>query len=643
MLIRNDNEQVVIPAWLKSPKGMLAFGLLIILLIKIAMGRYQAQIAISQTMIIAGSTFAGFALGWFLSPQARALRAAVGVALLLVAALFCLGDFGVPGITFTSIASWVGFVFALGYWLGQAASGFGKYLFEPPTTFGSAKWATYLYLLTNGLIGTNGIRLGLFPSPDGGLQPVHYEGDRHVLVIAPTGSGKGTTAIIPNLLTYGDAESGSILVIDPKGENALITADQRRRMGQTVHIVDPWGIASNGKAARFNPIDWLNPNDPDLTENAMILADALVMPKSGGHDPFWSEESKALLGGLILYVATEPLEEGQRHLPRVRDLLLGDGDDLKLLWQRMLDSKHHVVASTGARCLQKEERLMSNVIASAQSETLFLDAPRLRHSLMASDFTFEDLKTRGTSIYLVLPSDRLTTFSRWLRLLIQQAITVSARNIAVTPKQPVLFVLDEMPALGKLSSVETGFRLLRGYGIQFFAICQDASQLAEIYGKSWEGFIANSGVVAYHGSLDRMTASYCSALCGEATVLNFSTAVARALSFSSGSSGGKTNHSSSDSSTTTETSSASQRKLAYPDELMRLPKDRQLVFIEHHDPIIGIKQNWFDDPELRTKGVNLREIAPPPPPPAAPSPVAPAFPTRATVRTTFSTNKLSPF
>ena len=53
--------------------------------------------------------------------------------------------------------------------------------------------------------------------------PLHYTGDRHLLTVAPTRAGKGVAAIIPNLLTY----PGSALVIDPKGENAMVTALRR--------------------------------------------------------------------------------------------------------------------------------------------------------------------------------------------------------------------------------------------------------------------------------------------------------------------------------------------------------------------------------------------------------------------------------
>ncbi len=68
---------------------------------------------------------------------------------------------------------------------------------------------------------------------------------------------QGTTQIIPNLLTY----EGSMLVIDPKGENAMITAKQRMKMGHEVHIVDPWGIVD---------LDLVNEKDDAETDDVLL-------------------------------------------------------------------------------------------------------------------------------------------------------------------------------------------------------------------------------------------------------------------------------------------------------------------------------------------------------------------------------------
>jgi type IV secretion system protein VirD4 len=280
-------------------------------------------------------------------------------------------------------------------------------------------------------------------------------------------------------------------------------------------------------------------------------------------------------------------------LGRVRDLMLLDGEDIRKLFHRMTESVHHVVASTGARSLQKDDKLLSNVLASAQAQTHFLDSGRIKESLSASDFNFEDLKTGQVSIYLVLPADRLNAFGRWLRLLIQQAITVNARNIEVQPKRPILFVLDEMPALGRLSSVEQAYGLLAGFGMQLWGIVQDATQLKRIYGESWEGFVANSGTVTYFGSRDRMTAGYFSALCGMTTVWNFSSAISHA--FGNGSS----------STTNSHNTSTVQRPLAFPDELMRLRRNEGLILMGDLNPIKAMRHPWFESPQLKALGRNL--------------------------------------
>jgi len=586
-----------IPDW----KTVAAAGVGSLFVIKLMMmGIESFAIGAIQLTIIMFACAFGLFLGWLGSPQAKPFRIAMMMIIAAIILLIGIGDKGPAGMSVTSLFALAAFFAGLFYWVGSAVRAFTK----PPTTFGSAEWATLPYLEEKGIIGDTGIRLGVFPAAGGGddhvtHHPLHYDSDRHLLTIAPTRSGKGTTAIIPNLLTY----QGSALVIDPKGENAVITAERRYALGQRVFIVDPWGITGAVTVARFNPLDWLEAGDVDITENAMLLADALVVPDGG--DGFWMEEAKALLQGVILYVATDAREAGNRHLGRVRDLLLLDGEDMKLLFERMLDSHHHVVISTGARCLQKEEKLLANVVASAQAQTHFLDSARIRESLSVSDFKFEDLKRKAMTIYLVLPSDRLNAFSRWLRLLIQQAITVNARDIATKPDKPVLFLLDEMPSLGRLTMVEQAYGLMAGFGIQLWGIVQDVSQLKGIYGDGWETFIGNSGMIQYFGSRDRMTADYFSALCGVTTVWNLSSAIARAFSSGSGQGG----MSSGSSTTTTETSSASQRQLAYADELMRMHETKELILIENLNPIIGTKRRWFEDEALKALGRNLHEAS----------------------------------
>ena len=251
----------------------------------------------------------------------------------------------------------------------------------------------------------------------------------------PPGQGRAFQRSFPILLTY----KGSAIVIDPKGENAMITAGQRRKLGQAVHVVDPWGITGE-PAARFNPLQWLHYCEPeDVAENALMLAESMILRSSEGEGKFWDDEAAALLWGLILYCGdfTQVMMSGP--LERVRDIITASPSELKVVLDAMVDSGNLVMESTAARTVAKDEKMRANVFTTLQSHTHFLDSPRMRESLSDSDFRFEDLKTGKETVYLVLPADRLAPFGRWLRLLISQAITVNARNIAAKPDKPILF------------------------------------------------------------------------------------------------------------------------------------------------------------------------------------------------------------
>ena len=92
---------------------------------------------------------------------------------------------------------------------------------------------------------------------------IGYCDDRHVCLVSGSRGGKGTTSIVNNLILW----PGSIFVIDPKGENATITAARRGRgsehargLGQKVRVLDPFKAAQvdDSFRGRFNPLDATN-------------------------------------------------------------------------------------------------------------------------------------------------------------------------------------------------------------------------------------------------------------------------------------------------------------------------------------------------------------------------------------------------
>ncbi len=461
-----------------------------------------------------------------------------------------------------------------------AASFFGRWRGD---SHGSARFAGKKELRS--LERANGLLIGR--NPDTG-KLLSYDGPAHLLTLAPTRAGKGVGTVIPNLLL---AER-SVLVIDPKGENARIAGAARERFG-TVHVLDPFGVSGRPPAA-YNPLDRLSADSPDLSEDATSLADALVVdPAHQTGDAHWNEEAKALIGGLIMFCVAHE-EPARRNLGAVREYLTLPPDRMADLVKLMQDSDaaDGLVARAANRFAGKADREAASVLSNAQRHTHFLDSPRIAKAMARSDFQFADLRHRITSVFLVLPPNRLDAYSRWLRLLVSQALQDIARDaetplgpqIAAQPpverlKAPALFLLDEFAALGRLEAVERAMGLMAGYGLQLWPILQDMSQLRDLYGQRASTFVANAGVQQVFGVNDYETAKWLSQTMGQGTI-GYQTE----------------SHKPGDMPTTG--TSITGRDLLTPDEIMQLPPELQLLRVQGQPTAIAGKLRYYADREF---------------------------------------------
>jgi type IV secretion system protein VirD4 len=101
------------------------------------------------------------------------------------------------------------------------------------------------------------IELGRLVHPRNGISnKIRYDEDRHVLIFGANGSGKGTRILLPNLLDMRGARS--LVVVDPKGELAAVSAPFRRSVGRVV-MLNPFGVLTDRQgfedmeSVGFNP------------------------------------------------------------------------------------------------------------------------------------------------------------------------------------------------------------------------------------------------------------------------------------------------------------------------------------------------------------------------------------------------------
>lgn len=351
-------------------------------------------------------------------------------------------------------------------------------------------------------------------------RPIGWNDNRHLLTVAGTRAGKGASLIIPNLLLY----VGSVLAIDPKGELARITGRRRAELGKLV-VLDPFDENGRYRTGSYNPLDELDPKGKEVIDEAGGIAEALVF-YSGKGDPHWTAAAREAVRGIILM--TLMLDEKYRNLVSVRQFLMlthpvleknAQQQNLRVevelmgMMEAVGDEFEGVVKGAGRALQSMAEKERESVLSEARTQTAFLDSPALRKTLQRSDFRLKDLKKGTLSVFLCLPARHMNTHDRWLRVIVNLAIS------ALEPRRheaqggtekaaPVLLLLEEFAGLKYMEKLETAAGQLAGTGVKLWVIVQNLGQLKRHYEAGWETFIANSGVITAFGNADMETLDY---------------------------------------------------------------------------------------------------------------------------------------
>ncbi|WP_456307137.1 type IV secretory system conjugative DNA transfer family protein [Novacetimonas hansenii] len=155
-------------------------------------------------------------------------------------------------------------------------------------TYGSARWAEDAEIRAAGLLGEDGVVLGKYRRAY-----LRHDGPEHVLIFAPTRTGKGVGMVVPTLLTW----PGSAIIHDIKGENWQITAGFRNRFGRVL-LFDP----TNPVSSAYNPLLEVRRGASEVRD-VQNIADILVDPEGSlERRNHWEKTSHALLVGAILHV-----------------------------------------------------------------------------------------------------------------------------------------------------------------------------------------------------------------------------------------------------------------------------------------------------------------------------------------------------
>ncbi|GHU29579.1 hypothetical protein AGMMS50256_14780 [Betaproteobacteria bacterium] len=500
--------------------------------------------------------------------------------------------------------------------LFKPGSGAGEgYDISDDISMGSARWMSMKEARKEFAQGNLIIGEAYNPSRDpdmGGRAPLlFFDGSGHLLTVSGSGGGKSVSVAMPNCINW----QGSLVVHDPKGELARKCAAHRRGLGSGRRVA----ILNSGNPGipntdSLNVLDWLSPDDESVIDDSRLVASWLgpgEAPKDNG--AYFHDEALKLIQILILYVLCSPaVRPESRNLLSVRKLFASP---------KLIELLKIIQAKGEKFCFGVPSRMAGDFLSVigagagpqwagirgyAANALAWLDTPTLANLVCGTGgentYSVSDINSGDLDVFVCVSIVSSYETSPAARLIFGALLNTRFKHGSASGghdcSKNILFLIDEMPLLGKLDVLERARDVGRSYGITLWGIVQSLGQLKNCYGEAgvtnWQ---SSCHVQTYFGIRDLETAKSLSERTGSATV-----------EYETGSQSTSTNRGAADlfgntGKGNTITTVKHSRPLMTPDEIMTMKSgdknskviaSEQLVFVGGKKPLrCGLAKYYF--------------------------------------------------
>ncbi|MFJ1269998.1 type IV secretory system conjugative DNA transfer family protein [Legionella lytica] len=352
-------------------------------------------------------------------------------------------------------------------------------IFESPWRhlYGDAHWATKKEIKKMGFLNDTGtILVGEYA---GNL--LRYTLSNHVLVFAPSRSGKGVSLVIPNALNW----KGSLLALDNKYEIFNYTSGYRAKTQNKVYRFSPASLET--KTHCINPLDYVDRNNPHKRINDLHLILDILVASSGDENKMWAEEARSLALGLLLWL----MQSDRIFALSELSSLIKSGNTEEFLTQVINDHTiadnlitiDHAAYLAIRNYLQKAPKEQSGVRSTLTSMLRLWEDPLICAATNHSDVDFRDMRKEPITLYLSFGTNQISRLSTLINLIVQLFLNVMLEHLP-GPEEPhkVLCLLDEVNRFGRMDKLKDGFGDLAGYGVHLMPIIQNIGQFYSTYG-----------------------------------------------------------------------------------------------------------------------------------------------------------------
>ncbi|MSP33800.1 MAG: type IV secretion system protein VirD4 [Rickettsiales bacterium] len=381
---------------------------------------------------------------------------------------------------------------------------------------------------------------------------------RHILLIAPHGSGKGVCFVIPSLLAFEE----SAIVHDIKMENYELTGGYRASIGHKIFMWNPLG--EKDKTSRYNPLDFISSDPIKIIDDIQKISHLLIRDRSD-----YMACAKNLFTSIVLYLGANTAKT--KSFGEIARILSGDLiAELSNAVKKSKNDLHPFAISQIKSFLSKDKHEQNSIIRVLSSYLAPWNNPLIDHATSKSDFDIADFKKNKTTLYVGLnPTDidRLQPVMQFFYDHALERLATTAGELGYNDKNGgVCLFMDEFYSLGKLEMMAAA-SYFRGYKIKLFLITADIESIENIYGENGaSAIISDCATKIFFAAKSFKTANKISQICLD---------------------------------------KSKNLELISWQEAMNLAPDSQIITRDHEQPIISKKVFYYEDEEMKKKIIAL--------------------------------------
>ena len=420
---------------------------------------------------------------------------------------------------------------------------------------------------------------------------IGFDGKKHrrnlnILVCGGSGAGKTRFFGKPNVMQC----SGSLVILDPKGEIVRDTGRLLEEQGYDVRILD---LINMHRSHGYNPFVYLK-TDNDVQRLVTNLFKSTTQKGAQAQDPFWDTAASMLLLALIFYLKYEAPPEEQ-NFPMVVDLLRSgeiteeDKDEispLDELYDRLeQNDPEHIALKYYRNYRSGSAKTLKSIQITLAARLEKFNLEELARLTSTDELDLETLGEKKVALYAIIP-DNDTSFNFLVSILytqlFQQLFYSADYKYGGSLPIHVHFLMDEFANISLPDDFDKILSVMRSRNISVSIILQNLAQLKALFEKQWESIVGNCDSFLYLGGNEQSTHKYVSELLGKETIDT------NTYGKSSGRSGNyNTNYQN------------AGRELLTPDEVRMLDNKYALLFIRGERPIMDLKFDILKHPNIK--------------------------------------------